>query len=349
MTPSVPPKAILVVLVRGGMGDVLVSSPVLDALRRRWPESRIDMMVRQGAADMVAAHPALNALLVVDEGDLDRRDGFHRWLDEVRSRRYDLGLVLWSRFSEAWLLWRAGIPRRVGQDSRLTYSWMYTHRVRVRSEHGDTTSPWVECQLDYARAVGAELPSPFPRLYLPDGARASLDPILAEAGLGERFAVLHVGRGMPLSPARLPLSPFSAIGDALARELQMPVALTGGPSEIEVVSGVAAAMRERSVVLAGRLTVPQLGALMERATLVVANDSGPMHMAAGVGAPTVGIFGLETDLPQRWGPSGGQIARPTRFRCRPDCRKETCPRMACYEDVTPEMVMVAARRALAKS
>lgn len=339
-------KAILVVLVRGGMGDVLVSSPVLDALRKRWPESRVDMMVRRGAADMVAAHPAVNELLVIEEGELDGRDGFRHWLGEVRARRYDLGLVLWSRFSEAWLLWRAGIPHRVGQDSRLTYSWMYTHRVRVRSEHGDTTSPWVECQLDYARAVGAELAHPFPRLYLPTSARDDIGPVVTDAGLGERFAVLHVGRGMPLSPERLPLPPFAAIGDAMARELQMPVALTGGPSEVDVVSGVAATMKERSVVLAGQLTVPQLGALMERATLVVANDSGPMHMAAGVGTPTVGIFGLETDLPQRWGPWGGQIARPTRFRCRPDCRKETCPRMACYEDVTPDLVMTAARRAL---
>jgi len=328
------------------MGDVLVSSPVIDALRHRWPEARIDVLVRKGAADMVASHPEVNELLVADEGELDSRDGFHRWLEEVRRRRYDLGLVLWSRFAEAWLLWRAGVPHRVGQDSRLTYSWMYTHRVPIRSEHGDTTSHWVDCQLDYARAVGADLPEPFPRLFLTDAARTQTAAICAEAGIEGPYAVLHVGRGIPLDREKLPPEPFAAMADAIAREHRLAVVLTGGPSEIDVVTAVAETMHEPCVSLAGRLSVPQLGALLERASLVVANDSGPMHMAAGVGAPTVGIFAMQSDLPRRWGPWRGEIVRPDRFRCSAACRKETCARMTCYEDITPEMVVAATRRAL---
>lgn len=343
-------ERILVVLVRGGMGDVLLNTPVLEALRRRYPDAAIDMMVRPAALDMVAHHPALNELLTVQDGDLDRHRGFTDWLRQVRGRHYNLGLVLWSRFAEAWLLYRAGIRHRVGQDSRLAYSWMYTRRVHVRSEHGDTKSHWVECQLDYARAVGADLENPMPRLYLDARAEAQAREKLKAAGLraDERTIVLHVGRGTPLSPARLPTAPFSAAADALGDAFDCTVLLTGGAEERETIEAVAAGMSHRNVVLAGLLTVAELGGVLQNATLVVANDSGPMHMAAGLGVPTVGLFAMEKDLPLRWGPrgAGNEIVRPLAFRCRPDCRKETCRRMICYEDLTPGMIVDAARRAL---
>lgn len=351
MGPGLPDvERILVVHIRGGLGDVLLSTPVLEALRRRYATARIDMMVRSGAVAMVAHHPVPDEVLIVEDGDLDRRRGFSRWLREIRARRYSMGIVLWSRFSEAWLIYRAGIRHRVGQDSRITYSWTYTRRVKVRSEHGDEKSHWVECQLDYARAVGADLDDPFPRLYLGEDARREAVAVLRRRGLqdADPFVVLHVGRGTPLDCKRLPLAPFSAIADALAGEWNAPVLLTGGESERDAVVGVAEGMRKPAVPLAGQLTVAQLGGVLERATVVVANDSGPMHMAAGLEVPTVGIFAMEKDRPSRWGPlgTGNEVVRPQRFRCRPDCLKETCPRMSCYEDITPDMVVAAARRAV---
>jgi ADP-heptose:LPS heptosyltransferase len=323
------------------MGDVLVSSPVLDALRATYPEARLEMMVRPGALAMVEAHPALDEALVVDGAELDDRQGFRRWLREVRGRKYDLGLVLWSRFSEAWLLYRAGIPHRVGQDSRLTYSWTYTRRVRVRAEHGDTRSPHVQAQLDYVRAVGGDLVDPQPRLYLRESAREAARRALE--GVARPYSVLHVGRGTPLDRQRLPIEAFARIGDAVGRACPGPVVLTGGESEREVVSAVGELMGEGSVSLAGAVDAATLGAVLEGARVAVMNDSGPMHMAAGVGTPTVGLFAMEKDLPYRWGPIGPRTAiiRPASFRCSPDCLKETCPRMACYEDITPEMVLQA--------
>lgn len=340
-------RRILVVLVRGGMGDALVSNPVLDALREAYPHARIDMMVRRGALAMVAGHPALAETLVVAEGDLDAPRPFWGWAREVRRRRYDLGLVLWSRLPEAWLLLCAGIRHRVGQDSRLLYSWMYTHRIAVRSERGDDESHWAECQLDYARAVGAHLPSPRPRLFLPDADRQEALALLRERGL-ERggYTALHVGRGTPLDRTRLPVAPFARVADALGAAWGRPVVLTGSPAEKDVVEGVREAMRgQEGVSLAGLLTVPQMGAVLEAAALVVANDSGPMHMAGALGVPTIGIFAMEKDLPLRWSPLGDHciVVRPQRFRCRPQCTKETCPRMDCYQDILPDMVLEAAR------
>jgi lipopolysaccharide heptosyltransferase II len=341
---------ILVVHLRGGLGDVLMSTPVLEALAHRYPQAKIDMMVRATAAPLVRHHPAIHNLLVMREGDLEQRRVFLHWTRKLTQRKYRLGLVLWSKFPEALMLKSAKVRFRVGQDSRVMYSWMYTHRVRVRSEHGDESSHWVECLLDYARAVGADLDHPQPRFYLDDEARNECTRLLKQRGLegGEPLAVLHVGRGTPQLHERMPTMPFSKIADALAEELGVPVLLTGSESERALVEKVAAGCKRRVEPLIGVLTLQQLGALLERASLVVANDSGPMHMAAAVGAPTVGIFAMEKDLPQRWGPlgTGNQVVRPEHFQCSESCLKETCQRMKCYEDITPGMVIDAARRAL---
>ena len=133
-------ERILVVHTRGGMGDVLLTTPVLQALQERYPRAPIDMMVRGGAAPMVSNHPALADVLVVPEGDLDHAKTFTKWVTQVRDRKYSLGLVLWNKFPEALLLYQAGVRHRVGQDSRVLYSWMFTRRVRIRSEHGDEQS-----------------------------------------------------------------------------------------------------------------------------------------------------------------------------------------------------------------
>lgn len=339
---------ILVVLTRGGMGDVLVSTPVLDALRDAYPEARIDMMVRQGARAMVDGHPALDDVLAVREGDLDAHLPFWTWARQVRERRYDLGVVLWSRLPEAWLLLCSGIRHRVGQTGRLLYSWMYTRRVPVRSERGDDESHWADCQLDYARIVGADVSSPRPRLVLSEQVRAEASALLEERGWPPGgYTVLHVGRGTPLDRERLPVEPFARLADAMVSREGRPVIFTGSAAEADIIEGVREQMREReSLSLAGRLTVPQMGAVLEGARVVVANDSGPMHMAAALGTPTVGIFAMEKDMPRRWGPVGDRCAvvRPGRFRCRPECTKETCPRMDCYRDILPEMVLEATAR-----
>ncbi|MBM3462747.1 MAG: glycosyltransferase family 9 protein [Armatimonadetes bacterium] len=339
-------KRILVVHARGGMGDVLLSTPVLEALQKRY-KVPLDVLVRSGSAAMVERNPVVSEVMVAEEGDLDHTKTWSRWLNALKKREYSLAVVLWSKFPEASLVYRAGIRHRVGQDSRLMYSWMYTRRVRVRSEHGDTKSHWVECLMDYARAVNAELSDPMPRLFLDDAIRAQAAEILRGAGVDGPYSVLHVGRGTPLE-GRMPTAPFARIGDAMASALGMPVVLTGGSAEIAIVESVASGMRERSVPLAGRLTVAQLGGVLEKAAVAVANDSGPMHMAAALDAPTVGLFAMEKDLPDRWGPRGkrAQLVRPASFRCSEECLKETCPQMVCYEDLAPEVVVEAARKAM---
>ncbi|MBV8222328.1 MAG: glycosyltransferase family 9 protein, partial [Candidatus Eremiobacteraeota bacterium] len=103
-------------------------------------------------------------------------------------------------------------------------------------------------------------------------------------------------------------------------------------------------------VVAGQTTLRSLAAVLARADVVVALDSGPMHIAAAVGAPTVGIFALRTDLPMRWRPLGERVVvvEPT-YPCPPWCRKETCKTFDCYRALDPSLIVAAARAATQKA
>lgn len=339
-------KRILVVHTGGGLGDVLLSTPLLDALRGAWPAAEIDVLARSGTAPVLEGHPAVHRLLRLPQATPSPGE-LPGWVARLRRRRYQAGLVLWSRTALAWMLFLAGIPIRVGQDSRLSYSWLYTHKVRIRSEHGDTSSHWTEILLDYARALGVN-PEEFgparPRFMVPEEARNRAEELLGGLPPGDGPVVgLHPSKGLPLPPGRWPVEVFAGWARALHRDLKARLVLTGGPDEVDLVGAVARLAEVESLNLAGRTDLATLAAVASRCEVFVCPDSGPMHLAAAVGVPTVGVYALDEDFPQRWAPlaPARRILRPARRSCPAGCRKATCPDFHCYHAVPPEEVVGA--------
>ncbi len=332
----------------GGLGDVLLATPVLDALQGAWPQAGIDVLARTGTAAALRGHPVVRDVLDMPQASPTPAE-VPSWAARLRSRRYDAAMVLWSRTTLAWMLFLAGIPVRVGQDSRLAYSWLYTHRVAVRSEHGDTSTHWTQILLDYVRALGVT-PEDYgparPRYIIPEEAHGRAQTLLAELpeGLGPVVG-FHSSKGMRLAPGRWPVDVFATWVRALHRELGARLVLTGGPEEVDLVGAVASLAEVPVLNLAGRTDLPTLAALTRRCDVFVCPDSGPMHLAAVLGTPTVGIYALDEDFPQRWAPLGApsRIVRPARRCCPPGCRKATCPDFHCYHAVPPEQVVQAVR------
>ncbi len=339
-------KRILVVHTGGGLGDVLLSTPVLDALRGAWPEAEIDFLARSGTAPVLEGNPAVHCLLRMPQA-APTPGGLPSWVARLRRRRYEAGLVLWSRTPLAWMLFLAGIPVRVGQDSRIGYSWLYTHRVRVRSEHGDTSTHWSEILLDYVRALGVEpekFGPPRPRFMVPDQARARAEELLRELPPGDGPVVgLHSTKGLPLEPGRWPVDVFAGWAGSLHRDLKARLILTGGPDEVGLVGSVARLAGVETLNLAGRTDLATLAAVASRCEVFVCPDSGPMHLAAAMGVPTVGVYALDEDFPRRWAPlaPSRRILRPEQRSCPAGCRKATCPDFHCYRAVLPEQVVEA--------
>lgn len=336
----------LIVHTGGGIGDVLLATPVAAALKERWPEARVDFLAREATAEVLRGNPHVDEVLTLPIPSPGV--GALGWAGRLRARHYDAGLVLWSKTALAWMLYLAGIPVRVGQDSRVAYSFLYTHRVRVRSEHGDTESHWSDILLDYVRALGVEAEPCAPVYRVPEEARRRAEELLRELPGEGPLVGLHSGKGNVSDPGRWPVDVFAGWARALKEELGARLVLTGGWEEVEMVGEVERRAGVECLNLAGRTDLPLLAAVARRCAVFVCPDSGPMHLAAAVGTPTVGVYALEEDFPRRWAPVGAprRLVRPAVRSCRPGCRKASCPDFRCYRQVTPEMVVAAARELL---
>jgi ADP-heptose:LPS heptosyltransferase len=160
---------------------------------------------------------------------------------------------------------------------------------------------------------------------------------------------MSIGKGLPLTVERWPVQQFAHIADAVADATDCRIVLTGSPDEKPLVDAVAACMLRPSLNLAGTTSLLQLAAVMSLCRAFVCPDSGPMHMAAAVGVPTVGIFAMRCEFPDRWRPYGDRcvVVRPDPIVCPVGCQKETCASFACYRQLSPAPVAAAVQQMLA--
>jgi ADP-heptose:LPS heptosyltransferase len=314
----------LLVAAGGGIGDTLLAGVVARALRAKY--AQVDAVVLPAHADLASHVPSVERAVA---------------LGDPLPERYAAAVVTWATLRTALLPWRARIPVRVGQARRL-YSPLFTHRVVVRSELGDRTTHWTQILLDYARAIGCDAPDATPEFAVRDDERAAADTLLRVHDVRGPFHVLHPTRGLSAHRARWPIAGFLALARRLVARDGVPVLLTGSRDDAEIAHAIADGAGSGVTSVAGATPIGVFGALAEKARAVVAMDSGPMHVAAAVGAPTVGIFALQSDEPDRWAPRGRRVAvvRPT-YPCPLGHRKETCPDFACVRELDETAVLAA--------
>jgi len=314
----------LLVAAGGGIGDTLLAGVVARALRTRY--AAVDAVVLPAHADLASHMPSVDRTIA---------------LGERLPARYDAAVVTWATLRTALVPWLARIPVRAGQARRL-YSGLFTHRVVVRSELGDRTAHWTQILLDYARAIGCDLPDASPEFVVRDDERAAADALLRVHDVAGPYYVLHPTRGLSAQRARWPIAGFVALARRLVARDGVPVLVTGARDDEPIAHAIADGGGSGVTALAGATTIGTFGALAQRARAVVAMDSGPMHVAAAVGAPTAGIFALQSDEPDRWAPKGPRVAvvRPS-YPCPPGHRKETCPDFACVRDLDETAILAA--------
>jgi len=312
-----PSDRALLVAAGGGIGDTLLAGVVAHALRSRY--ARVDALVLPAHRAIAEHDPAIGRVYALAAPVPTA--------DDLRAAGYAAAIVTWATFTTALVPALARIPLRVGQARRL-YSPLFSKRVTVRSELGDRTTHWTQLLLDYARAIGCDDPAARPA-FVPNATdRGAAAALLQARGIDGPFALLHPTRGLSAQRTRWPAAGFIALARALRERDPAPLLVTGTAGDAPVAAAIAHGADAISI--AGATSIGTYAALAERARYVVAMDSGPMHVAAAVGAPTVGIFALQSDEPQRWAPLGARTAVVRAvYPCPPEHRKETCPDFAC--------------------
>ena len=348
--PSSPER--ILVLKPCCLGDVLMSTPVLAALRRGYPQARITYATGAWSRPALQGNPNLDDIM--DCGRLGsgayHLSDYWRLASELRRRRFDLAIVLDRSPALALLPALAGVPYRVGPDSG-GRGFAHTRRVPLDWQHPKHEA---ELYLDCVRALGCPVASP--RLeFVPSSAdRAWAADRLSAYGATPLVAI-HAGGaanpGMTLLAKRWQPQGFAEVADRLAAVYGAQIVLVGAAGDAEAVEAVRAAMRSKPLVLAGQTTLGQLAAVYERCLIMLGNDSGVMHLAVAVGIPVVAVFGPSDPLV--YGPySSTSRAVRKDAQCADRCFVPgraiavRCDRR-CIESVTVEDVWEAVQATLA--
>lgn len=321
----------LLICAGGGIGDSLMASMCANALHRKY--ETVDALTLPAHADTLQHVPDFDEVLVDDGASIS---DLSKMLAE---RTYDSAVVTWATRRTAVLPTRARIPVRVGQANRL-YSALFTHRVPVLSEYGDVITHWSQILLDFARALGCDSDLPHPRFVIGPDDREEAGDLLARRKIEEPFGIVHPTCSISSQRDQWPIEGWIALVRALQEYCEFPMVLSGATAD--AVSNAKIAAATGAISIAGECGIGAFAALAQEARFIAVMHSGPMHVAAAVGTPTIGIFPLQADFPDRWAPPGERV-RVVRasFRCPPGERMETCPDYRCVRALPVTRIVAA--------
>jgi heptosyltransferase-3 len=330
-------KKLLVIKPRA-VGDVLLSTVVIRNLRAALPHAEIHYLTEPPSAPVVANNPAVNAVVVFDPHSMSGLELIRR----VRKGRYDLVFDLFGNPRTALVTRLSGARHRVGYRFR-GRSYAYTVLVEPRGDRVHNT----QFNLDALEAVGIPIIDRTVEFPVPAEDQDSMDRYL-ESAVPPGVLLVAVNTGGGWYTKRWPLERFARLADAIADRFGAAILLPWGPGQREEVETVRNAMHHAPLV-PPPTTLPQLGALLKRCSLLVSNDSGPMHIGAAVGARVVGIYGPTNPILQGPLGSGHVVIRNERLGCL-GCNLTSCPiGLPCMLELGIEEVMDGVERAMART
>jgi len=355
-------RRILVVKLRD-LGDLVLTTPALAALREAQPNARIDLLAQPVAAELVRGSGLVDEHLRVPRAALEAaaRRGPSGWIflaaltGALRRRGYDACVLLEHLITRpgvtkyAALTLASGAPRRFGLDNGR--GWFLTDRVR---DDGFSARPEAAHWLSVVGLLGADTRARPARIPTAPADERHAEELLA--GLARPLVALHPGSGGYAPARRWPLERFERVGVELARR-GLGLVVVGNEADLNGRLACATGARD----LTRRTTVRQLAAVLARVDLLVTNDSGVMHVGAAAGARIVALFG-QTD-PRAWGPyygvpsgQGRAVVVELPLPCRPCLYRghelgwrHGCATRECLELLSVGRVLAACEQQLARS
>lgn len=322
------------------LGDLCLTLPVLDHLRRLAPRAEVDYLVEAPYASLLAGDPRLRRVIAAPRSAGPGASA--RLLAGLAARRYDLVLDLFCNPRTAVWTFATGARVRAGYAGKGLRSRAYNRLVTA------TATSAIVFHLESLAALGWPIDrGAEPRLFVGEGPRARAAARLAAAGFapGARLVVLHPGAAWPTR--RWPPEHFAALAATLlAEDPELEIAVLVGPGEEALARGIAERVgAARCRPLAG-VPLDELPAVLARASAFVGGDTGPLHVSVASGAPTVGLFGRNRPDAFFPYPAGRCRAVYAGVWCSP-CHLDECAHISCMWLLSPEAVLRAFRAVLA--
>lgn len=320
------------------LGDLVLSFPVVEALRACLPEAQIDLCVNFSTVPLARMH---RHVFQVISDTVRGPKSFFELVRFLKMQNYDLAIHLYPRPHLALATLCAGIPVRVGTIYRY-YSFSFNRRIKM---HRRTMSRHeTDSNLKLLEALGVP-PAPISNgLLIPEEALQRVRDLLSSKGIrpwNSRFVVLHPGSGG--SSLNWPPEHYGTLGRELMHS-GFQLVLTGTDIDRPIVDQVRLRMGDGAADLSGQLDLEHLTALLSEASLLISNSTGPLHLADALGRKVIGLYSpFLFSSPKRWGPyrQPENVFLPDKQTCT-KCARDKCEEYNCMALILPQTVLARA-------
>jgi len=345
--PPFPAERILVMRYRF-IGDTILTVPFLRNLRRAFPLARIDVLVGPQSGKVLEGCPYVDELVEFDttrfhkyDSGAGKKKSYWSYAVDLKKRRYDTVFVLKRSLSSAFLALLIGAKRRIGysangRDILLTHKAVFNIHIHE-----------VESTLDVLRCVAVPIRDNHLEAWISPAEREQLYDLAPELAKIKKPVLLHAAAAHPDKVYPLPF--WAEIARTLSQTHGFTPVFSGAPLDIDLYAELEKLAGVPCLNLAGKLNLRQSMALYTQMRLAICVDSGPAHLSASVGTPTVAIFG-PTD-PVRWRPFGEQHVAlyDELLECRPCNYNKTCVDRPCLTQFDPAIVIDTALKIFHRS
>lgn len=332
-----PPPENIIVRMPNWIGDLVMATPVLEDLRKKFPSAKITAMCQFNISALLKNDPNIDEIY-----SFKRPSGWiHRSehlaiIEDLRRGNYDLGVLLTNSFSSGWWFWRGNVANRIGFTDTLR-NLLLTKIVPWPKEL--ETQHQVITYKNLLEPLGIQLSSTSPALYITAEEEDAAKEQLLKLGIEPRRDILiGINPGAAYGSAKCWLPErYRAVVERLLKDPRVRVVFFGDQSGASLVDEICKGLPEERVIqLAGKTTLRTLMALIRLCAVFLTNDSGPMHIAAALNVPLLALFGSTSDV--KTGPYKSGKVIHKHVECSP-CYKRKCPiDFRCMKRITVEEV-----------
>lgn len=331
---NIEPRNILIVRT-DRIGDVVLSLPLARIIKQHYPNAKVTFLVRAYTKALVENNHYIDEVIILKEES--SKILITKNVEQLKQKNFDTAIVVYPTFKIALIIFLSGIKYRVGSGYRL-YSFLFNRKVYEHRK--DAVKHELEYNLSLLSQLGINHIGGTNNVSFDlDVNKSSLNKVeslLSSLGINneEKFVIVHPGSGG--SAVDLPLEKFVELVKMLT-DKKIKVVLTGSENEKEICNKLV--LNELTFNLAGRLNLEELIALISKSSLLVANSTGPIHIAAALGKYTFGFYPkVKVCSAKRWGPyTEKKFIYEPEIECN-NCTVEQCAELNCMNSINVSSV-----------
>ena len=305
------------------LGDVILSLPLVQVLKSKFPDSVIDYMCIPKTKEILANNPYINQVIVFDKHSEGKGiSGLNKVIAEVKSNQYDVVISVQRFLRSTLIAKRSGAKRTISYDTS-TLAFLYTDKVEYKQKHE------TDRVLDLLSTLGIkDIPRTKPELFPSEEDKTEINQIFKGLDISGKKDLICIAPGSVWFTKRFPKEKFITLLNLMYKE-SLKVALIGGKDDTKLCEYIISKTSHNEVYsFAGKLSILQSAELIKNSALLLTNDSAPLHLANAVGTKVIALFGSTT---KDFGfyPTGetDKIFEISGLKCRPCSNhgKKECP------------------------